>query len=99
MDVPLERIDCANCHILFWLTVDHTARLRTTKTGFKCPSGHNLSFDGPNEADKLRQRVADLESQKKYAEERAASNANWARREERRRAALRGVVTRMRRNR
>lgn len=95
MDVAIERVNCAECHIPFWLQAAHVVRLRATKESFKCPSGHSLSYHGPNEADELRKRLTAVEQQKTALADRIDANAKWARHEEYRVRALKGIVTKL----
>lgn len=42
--VNLQTVHCADCGVLFALTVQMETKLRETGGAFYCPNGHNLNF-------------------------------------------------------
>ena len=53
-DVELVPVDCCSCHVIFWISKQHNARLVATKASFYCPSGHSMSYIGETDAQKLQ---------------------------------------------
>jgi len=86
--VTLNTTTCADCGIIFAIPAPFEARRREDGRSFYCPSGHNLVFNG--EIDKLRRRVASLQSTNVHlSDQRAAA--------ERSAAAYKGQATKLRR--
>lgn len=54
--VEIEKIECCQCHLLFWVTSDHKRRLVKSKESFYCPNGHSQSYVGKSDAEKLKDK-------------------------------------------
>ena len=76
MDVEMELIICANCGMPFSIPHDKVDNLRVCHNAFYCPSGHQLSFKGKSEAEKLHEtlkvRDGTIASLRKTEEDRLA---------------------------
>lgn len=76
------------CNCLFAMTLDMYNRRRADHKGFYCPNGHQQSYTGETEVERLKRA---LEGKEKDLEWQRAQRA----REERRSAAARGQVTKI----
>lgn len=87
LTVEWEDISCAACGMVFWVPAHWDKSRREDKKGFVCPNGHSLSYNA-TELDRLK---------KQLEQEKAATEAQRQRadREERRRVAMAGQVTRI----
>jgi len=63
---------------------------------FYCPNGHGLAYTSPSEADRLRTQLAQEQHNREQVEAARTELANQRDHLERRVAAQRGVVTRVR---
>lgn len=96
-------VPCASCKEQFGLTDETEAMLRRSGKGFTCPWGHSNVFKaGPSEADELRrerdrlkQKVAQVEDEKRIAWNTANQREDMRAAAERRASAARGQVTRL----
>lgn len=89
-----EMVRCPTCSVSFRVDRHFHGRCKDTKRTFWCPAGHAMTMTRSSE-DELRDRVQRLELA--LADRGLAIEALRfdLRREERRSAALRGVITRM----
>ena len=71
----------------FWITDDHYDRLRECHNTFYCPNGHPLSYTGESDRDKIKRLESNLAREREYGNKLARKNA-----------ALRGVITRQKKN-
>ena len=63
IDFTLET--CCVCGIPFFMPTYHYKRLVANKgESFYCPNGHSMSFTGPTEAQKLKEKLEALQKQK-----------------------------------
>lgn len=53
MNVNLIEMECPECHILFWITENHKARLVKSKETYFCPNGHTACFVGKSNKELL----------------------------------------------
>jgi hypothetical protein len=84
---------CCTCGVVFGMTREYMNRKREKKTGFFCPNGHQQFYLGKNDAEKLREVIAerDLEIARRSATEtRLRDELETA---ERQRRSLKGKVT------
>lgn len=95
MIVPdLERQDCIKCGCYFGVPAGFTEQRRKDKNTFYCPNGHPMSYTESEldrvrrERDRLAQRVAQRDDEIAHQRQRREET-------ERRLAATRGVVTRI----
>jgi hypothetical protein len=42
--VRIAPIECCKCHVLFWLSAQHSRRLEDEGETFYCPAGHSQSY-------------------------------------------------------
>jgi hypothetical protein len=69
--VTLERVSCAECHIVFGIEVAHVAALRESHRTFYCPKGHRLHFGGESESERLERELAAAKRREGFANDRA----------------------------
>ena len=70
MEIVYEQCCYENCgHSPFPMVKSYRDRCLKTHEWFHCPSGHKMHFSGPSEEEKLRKKVAHLESR--------LSSADW----------------------
>ena len=86
MEVDIVQEICYRCNISFWITTSHHKQLIKSKEGFYCPNGHAQHYLGETDAKKLQRIERYLEDAKYYRDRAMRSNA-----------ALRGVITKMKR--
>ena len=68
IDFTLET--CCACGIPFFMPTYHHKRLAANKgERFFCPNGHGMSFTGPTEAQKLKDKLEALQKEKEKTEE------------------------------
>lgn len=60
-------VQCCNCNVAFALTDDFIQRRRNDHKTLYCPAGHGNYFSGKNEAEKLREQLAQVEHQRDRA--------------------------------
>ena len=90
----LTVISCGECHIPFAIPTHMHADLVRTGSRFYCPNGHNIRY-ADTENNRLQAQVERLSAQKDFwskETERARASARLA---ERRAAAARGQVTKI----
>lgn len=93
--LTLNHVGCARCGVVFGITREYEERRRADHKEFFCPAGHGNFYGGKSEAEKLRDELA---REKHRAEQARAWAEDEARRREvanRRAAAARGQVTRI----
>lgn len=88
-------VTCCDCGITFGVPPAWEKARRADHAGFKCPNGHPIVFNGPSEADKLRQERDRLKQQLAQKDD----EINWQREqrkaEERRVIAAKGQITKL----
>jgi hypothetical protein len=57
VDLTIEVIECAHCHIEFGITADFMRRRRNDHVGFCCPHGHSNVYNGKSEEEKLKEQL------------------------------------------
>jgi DNA-binding XRE family transcriptional regulator len=67
---------CSACGIAFAMTADFEKRRRNDHKTFYCPAGHALHYNGPSEAQKLKQELERKEQMLAAAQARAATAEN-----------------------
>jgi len=85
MEIKQGEISCCSCKVTFWVTKKHKEQLGDCHNTFYCPNGHPQSYVGKSDEQKYKeeqQRNEHLEDRNNFL---AQSNA-----------ALRGVITKMR---
>lgn len=90
----------STCGVTFGVTRRYEEQRRDDHKSFHCPNGHTLSYSGPSPAEKRARELAS-KLERAEAELEEALDARWladerAKSEARRRAALKGVVTKQR---
>lgn len=91
---------CCTCGTEFGLSnsVYQVAQQRKEKGSFHCPNGHSQHYvSGETEAEKLRRERDRLKQRVAYANDRRVAAEDEAKSANRRAAAQKGVVTRMKR--
>ena len=83
-EVKIAQIDCCKCGMIFWVADEHLQKLLKCHNTFYCPNGHAQFFAGETDRDKLEKTKRTLELERKYSNTLVRSNA-----------ALRGVITKM----
>ena len=84
----MKGVVCWMCSVEFFISACLMQRLRETGDTFYCPAGHKLVFR-PSEAERLKKRLAVAEAAVRWHK-----STGYALR--RSNAALRGVITKMR---
>lgn len=92
--ITLTEITCCHCTIVFAVPEEWEKNRRETHSGFHCPNGHPLVFNGPSEAEKLRKELEQRERDLSAARNRATHLEDQRAAAERSNSALRGVITR-----
>ncbi len=87
-------VNCCNCGMAFAMTNDFYRRRSTEGGNFYCPSGHSQYYT-TTENQRLKNEVDRLARQKQLAEDDATHHEEARRRVERKLAATKGVVTRV----
>lgn len=93
--VELYVLDCASCGVVFGINRDYERRRRDDARQFYCPNGHSNSWH-TDEASRLR---GELASAKSALESARSSTAYWRSESatlNRRRQAMKGQVTKLR---
>lgn len=62
MDVSMETVLCAQCHVVFAMTSDLIRKRRADHKGFFCPLGHNNYWPQKTDEEKLRDQANKLEA-------------------------------------
>lgn len=84
--------DCAECAVIFAIPDDLERRRRSDGRAFHCPNGHTLRFFESTE----EKRIKELEATEKRLAEQLGAARRIAENEKRRRAAIKGQMTKMR---
>lgn len=90
----MKTIECCNCGVAFGVPDTLYGSLRETKRDFWCPNGHRQAYT-ESEADKLRRERDRLKQNAAYLSEQVAAQIDRRIDAERRLAATRGVVTKL----
>ena len=93
-NVEIIEISCCNCGVSFWITEQYNDELLRCHNSFYCPNGHKQYYTGKTDAEKLAECTRKLQGlelsnnmlQGVEERQRATIRSN---------AALRGVITRM----
>ena len=91
MSIDMFEHCCCGCGVVFMVTKSYDIQLRSSKKSFFCPNGHILSYKGDTDTQKLARAEKLLGASRDY--EKAACDREKAAR--RSNAALRGVITKM----
>ena len=86
MSVEMHTITCCQCNIVFAITQLYHERLKNSKKSFYCPNGHCQAYCGDSDAEKLKSANQRLDDARTYLDAERRSNS-----------ALRGVITKMKR--
>ena len=62
---------CCNCGVTFAMEASFQQERLKDHKNFFCPNGHSQHYTGETEADKLKKKVKNLETQLQWAEDRA----------------------------
>ncbi len=54
-EIGLAKLDCANCHVFFWVSEEHDKRLRESHESFHCPNGHSQVYPGKTIQERLEE--------------------------------------------
>jgi len=54
MNIELIEHSCISCGISFWINKEHDVVLRKNKSSFYCPNGHQQSYMGETDKEKLK---------------------------------------------
>lgn len=96
---PLILTTCCECRIRFAMPKSMKDALVRDHSIFFCPNGHKQYFQGPNDTEKeLKEAKKSIEfymRKYEYHDERINTLTQNYETEKRRRAALQGVITRM----
>lgn len=57
LTIEAVQIECATCHIPFWINEKTDKRFRESKEKFYCPVGHVCVYGGKSQADILLETV------------------------------------------
>ena len=91
----LTTITCCTCAITFAVPDEWEARRREDHKGFFCPNGHSLTFTGKTEAENLREQLDAEKARAEFWRKERDRNAQRADAADRRAAAARGQVTKL----
>ncbi len=92
--VMMVTVTCYKCGIPFSFPQHFDTRRREDKQSFWCPNGHSQAFV-ESEADRLRNELAKKERELEFQREQRGYADKRADREERRRIALKGQLTKV----
>ena len=84
MEVERAQLNCISCGITFWITKEHQEELIKCHNTFYCPNGHPQLYTGESDRDKIKRLESSLAREREYSNQLARSKA-----------ALRGVITKM----
>ena len=90
--VSMAILDCPTCGVIFAITAEYEARRRQDGRGFRCPNDHSMSY-GQSEADKERDRAANLARRLEWAEGREVHLRDQLQATEYQRRAAKGQLT------
>lgn len=94
VEQKLSTVNCAACGVLFAFPETWQEKFRQNHQEFFCPAQHSNYYPAESEAEKLRKRVAQLQSDIEYKEARISTLHDQKSALGRSRAALKGVHTR-----
>ena len=86
MSVEMHTTTCCVCNVVFAMTQLHQERLQESKKSFFCPNGHSQSYLDESAEEKLKRANQRLDDARTYLDAERRSNS-----------ALRGVITKMKR--
>lgn len=84
MEIEQAEECCCHCKITFWITKEHQKELHRCHNTFWCPNGHPQSYMGKSNAQKYKEEKERNEQLSQGNDAMVRSNA-----------ALRGVITKM----
>jgi hypothetical protein len=88
---------CASCHIPFAMPKDlYDKAQNNPKVMFYCPNGHELHYGGKSEAQRLKERLANVEALAKSRKEACDREREGRLAAQRSARAYKGVATRVR---
>lgn len=87
--------ECARCGVSFGITKRYDDERREARATFYCPNGHTLSFSGKSETEKLREQLDAEKTRAEFWRNERDRNAQRADAADRRAAAARGQVTKL----
>lgn len=87
MEIKIEQETCCTCSVIFWITSEHQQQLESCHNRFYCPNGHPQSYKGETDAQKVANLERDLRYERRNSLDLTRSNS-----------ALRGVITRNKKN-
>jgi hypothetical protein len=93
--VALTAMDCPSCAVIFAVPDRLDKERREDGHAFYCPNGHSMSYSG--EITKLRARLKDAERDREWFKEAERHERETRQLVERRLAATKGAVTKLRR--
>lgn len=95
-EVEAVWLECSQCHVAFAITTSHQARLRSDRTTFHCPNGHNQWYPGETEAQKVRKEMqAKVDEANRLTEWHRAQASKDAKAAKKARAELKRTTTRI----
>ena len=86
---------CIACGVIFGVEASYQQRRKDDHKDYSCPNGHWQHYLGKTEADKLREQLRDTENRLKFVRDQRDGADRRADHAERRLAATKGVVTKM----
>jgi hypothetical protein len=89
-----EEFECVTCAIKFWVPDGYIDARRNDGHAFHCPNGHQMTFR-ETEADRVRKERDRLKQNEAYLESRISSLAAQRDMAERRIAAAKGQITKI----
>lgn len=95
MVVTIVPVMCCACGVVFGLEAGYRKQRLNDHKDWTCPNGHPQHYTGETEADTLRKQLERTKQEAEWARERARGEERRAQHAERRLAATKGVVTKM----
>lgn len=91
----LSTVTCCKCGVMFAMPEEWQVKFRQNHEHFYCPAGHSQHYTGETEEEKLRQKVARLQTNIEHKEKYELELQNRNKKLTLSCAAVRGVVTRI----
>lgn len=91
----LVTLECVTCSVTFAITATVERQLRASQRTFYCPNDHPQSYKGVLEVERLQAEIARLQEKIADRERQLALRADEIAASHKQNAALRGVITRM----
>ncbi len=99
MEVTTVEISCHTCGVTWWLSKCHDAELRRTHAEFYCPGGHRQYYPSPTKAEKKDVELTNLRGRVAQQSRNIRSMHDERDKLARSHAALRGQITKLRKQR